>query len=65
MNRLVEHFGSRAALARALGVTRSAIYQWSEIPEPRAYQIEVLTKGKIKARWILDSQSAPSREGAA
>lgn len=33
-------FGSRAKLARELGITRSAVGQWPEvIPEPRASHI--------------------------
>jgi len=47
----VEHFGGVAALAEALKITPAAIYQWGqEVPAPRAYQIEVLTRGKLKAR---------------
>lgn len=58
MNRLVQHFGSRAALARALGINRQAVYQWDVVPESRAYQIEVLTKGRIKANEILTQRKA-------
>lgn len=58
MNRLIEHFGSRAALAKALGINRQAVYQWDVVPPARAYQIEVLTGGKIKARDILTERKA-------
>ena len=56
----IEHFGGVADLARALGITPEAIYQWGdEVPEGRAFQIDVLTKGKLRA------QAKPSNEGAA
>lgn len=46
----VKYFGSKAAIARALGINKAAVSQWGEtIPEGRAYQIEVLTGGKLKA----------------
>lgn len=46
----IEHFGSGAELARQLGIERSAVSLWgSEIPSGRQFQIEVLTKGKLKA----------------
>jgi len=46
----VDYFGTKAAIADALGIKRSAVSQWGEtIPQGRAYQIEVLTGGKLKA----------------
>lgn len=49
--KVVEHFGSPAALARALGIKRQAISQWEgQIPLTRQYQIQVITKGKFKAQ---------------
>ena len=46
----IEHFGSGAALARALHVTRGAVSNWGdEIPLGRQYEIEVLTEGKLRA----------------
>lgn len=42
--------GTKMALSKALGVSPSAITQWGEdIPLLRQYQIERLTKGKLKA----------------
>jgi DNA-binding transcriptional regulator YdaS (Cro superfamily) len=44
------HFGSKSQLAKTLGLTKGAISQWpDDVPELRAYQIERLTKGKLKA----------------
>ncbi len=52
----VDYFGTKAAIADALGIKRSAVSQWGEtIPKGRAYQIEVLTGGMLKA----DSRSTP------
>ncbi|MDX7830326.1 MULTISPECIES: Cro/CI family transcriptional regulator [Aeromonas] len=54
----VDYFGTKAAIADALGIKRSAVSQWGEtIPKGRAYQIEVLTDGKLKA----DSRSTPQQ----
>lgn len=55
----VAHFGSRAALAKALGVTKGAISQWgSKVPELRAYQIQTLTGGKLKVDEPEQPQAA-------
>lgn len=44
-------FGGVPALAGALGISRSAIYQWGEeIREPRASQIKLLAQGRSKGR---------------
>ncbi|MFB2890977.1 MULTISPECIES: Cro/CI family transcriptional regulator [Aeromonas] len=46
----VDYFGTKAAIADALGIKKSAVSQWGDtIPKGRAYQIEVLTGGKLKA----------------
>lgn len=45
----VAHFGSSVKLAKAINVTKGAISQWGEVvPLGRAYQIELITKGKLK-----------------
>lgn len=46
----VEYFGSKTALAKAINVGKSAVTLWGDqIPQGRQYQIEILTKGKLKA----------------
>lgn len=46
----INHFKTTVALARALGVTPSAISQWGERPPlGRQYQIEVRTGGALRA----------------
>lgn len=47
---VVRHFGSQAEVARALGISPGAVWQWAEdLPEDRQAQIELLTGGRIKA----------------
>ena len=58
---VIEHFGTKAAVARALGVSMAAVSQWGEmVPVGRAYQIEVITGGALKA-----SEAATDRAPAA
>ena len=46
----VDHFKGKSKLAKALGISPASVSQWPEdVPELRAYQIERLTKGKLKA----------------
>jgi len=43
-------FGSKANLAAALKIYRSAISNWGDsIPRARQYPIQVLSRGKLKA----------------
>lgn len=46
---VIAHFGSGRAVAKALGISDSAVSQWKElIPEKDAYRIQVLTEEKLK-----------------
>jgi hypothetical protein len=46
----IKHFGSRGKLARALGITRQSVQGWAEqIPWNRAFELERLTGGKLRA----------------
>lgn len=52
LSEAVSHFGSLAKMARSLGVSTAATARWSNndrVPMLRQYQIEKLTKGKLKA----------------
>lgn len=45
----IAFFGSQAELAAALGVSSGAVSQWSdEPPDWRQWQIQVLTKNKLR-----------------
>lgn len=47
----IQHFNGKSKLAKALGISPSSVSQWSEdVPELRAYQIEHLTGGELKAK---------------
>lgn len=46
---VVNYFGNEVKVAKALGITKGAVNQWSDrIPLARAYQIEKITKGALK-----------------
>ena len=46
----IAYFGNKNRLAKALGITRCSVSHWGEnVPALRAYQIEKLTDGKLKA----------------
>lgn len=48
---IILFFGGVDRLAKALGITRQAIYQWKNtIPRACGYQIEVLSHGRLKAK---------------
>lgn len=46
----IKHFGSKSKLAEALGLNRSAISNWKGtlVPRWRAFELEQITKGKLK-----------------
>ena len=48
---VIQHFGGIRKTARALGISHVAVLRWgNDIPLGRAYQIEVMTKGELKAK---------------
>ena len=50
INDAIKHFGSKTKLAAALGIHPSAVTQWGEtIPTTRQYQLQVISKNKLKA----------------
>ena len=47
---VLKFYGSAAAVARLIGISRSAVSQWGHlVPVRRAYELERLTNGKLKA----------------
>jgi len=55
------HFGSVRALADALDISVQAVYDWGEeIPTGRAYQLQVITDGKL----MVNAESS-AREASA
>lgn len=63
LHRAIEHAGSAAALARKIGVTPQAIYQWDRVPAERVIAIEAATGGAV-SRCDLRPDIYP-RDGAA
>jgi hypothetical protein len=53
-DRAVKYFGSVYRISKLLGLTNSALYRWSKIPALRAYELEQLSDGYIKAKRLLD-----------
>ncbi|MDO1509499.1 MULTISPECIES: Cro/CI family transcriptional regulator [Neisseria] len=46
---VIDFYGTKIAVARALGISPSAVTQWKEIvPEKQAYRIQRMTGGKLK-----------------
>lgn len=46
---VIAHFGSQAAAARALNISKQAIQDWGPvIPEGMAYKTQVVTGGKLQ-----------------
>lgn len=46
----IEHYGGQQPLADALGIKQPSVSEWGKyVPELRAYQLEKITKGKLKA----------------
>lgn len=46
---VLNYFGGQSAVATTLGTSAAAISKWHEIiPKVRAYELEKLTKGKLK-----------------
>ncbi|MBF3236873.1 helix-turn-helix domain-containing protein [Aeromonas veronii] len=59
----INYFGSAAELAKKLNISEAAISQWGEtIPKGRAYQIEVLTGGELKADPVTTTPFGQQRQ---
>ncbi len=55
----IEYFGSAQALAKALNVTRQAVYQWEgdAPPLPRQYELQIKTNSALKANEARERMS--------
>ena len=55
----VSYFGSTVKLAEALGIAQPAISQWGkDVPPRRAFEIERITNGALKADFTPVSQQS-------
>lgn len=63
---VIAHFGTQLGAGRALGCAQSTIAEWvtdGRIPEGRQYQLELATKGKLRAdKPALRARHTTSRE---
>lgn len=51
---VIKFYGTRVALAEALGISPAAISQWSDIiPERQAYRLQRLTGNTLKVNPII------------
>lgn len=49
LDETVEFFGSKTALAKAIGISESAIYRWgNEVPKGRRQSIRLAMRGKAE-----------------
>lgn len=50
---LLQYFGTKSAIAHALGCSPASVAEWfhegAEVPEGRQYQAQIATKGALKA----------------
>ncbi|WP_430454943.1 Cro/CI family transcriptional regulator [Rheinheimera sp.] len=54
---VVAFYGSKTAVADALQVHKSAVSNWGElVPRGRAFELEKLTKGKLRVDLSLYSK---------
>jgi transcriptional repressor of cell division inhibition gene dicB len=63
---VIDHFGgSQIKVAKALGITKSAVSQWKEvIPEGAAYKLQVMTAGVLRVDPALYPESDKSPAAA-
>ena len=64
---LIEHFGSQAAIAKALNTSDQVVSAWkvkNRIPPGRQFEIQILTGGKLRAD-VAHAVSPEARESAA
>jgi hypothetical protein len=56
----IDFFGSKAAVAAALGLKTPSIYEWGEFPpQLRQIQLEMLSGGQLKADAACLPQARP------
>lgn len=66
VEQIIEHFGSKRALADLLDVSPQSLTRWNSdgVPPKAAIQIEKLTNGKFRAIQIPISGSAKNSDKA-
>lgn len=65
---LIAHFRTQSGAAKALGCAQSTVAEWCSdgaIPEARQYQVELATKGRLKADRPALRAAAGAKKAAA
>ena len=60
----IKQFKNKAALAEALGISRSAITQWDRVPVTRVLQIEKLSGGEVTRHQMRPDIYGPEQRAA-
>ena len=61
---LLKFFGTKAEIARALGIKLTSVCEWFDndfIPELRQYQVELVSKGRLRSDKPADRRSTKKR----
>lgn len=59
---VIAYFKTKSKVAQALGLSKSALSQWGDdVPELRAYQIEKITDGRLKAKDLNRPKAAANQ----
>lgn len=54
---VIEYFGGASATARALRISRQALYKWpEELTERIAFRVELATNGKLKTQETIRNE---------
>lgn len=62
---VVDYFGGQKETGDALGISQAAVSLWGdEVPLTRQYQIEVITKGELKADVSISGKAESLAIGA-
>jgi hypothetical protein len=66
MQDAIDFYGSKAAIARELGISATAINAWPRrwgdlVPRPWAAQLEIITHGRLRMRPLLYPATLPKR----
>ena len=62
LNQLIQHYGTKTALANALGIRPQAVYQWEKVPPRRALEIEKINQGAFHHRTGRTFNRSGSRQ---
>jgi hypothetical protein len=64
-SQVLEHYKTHAEIARVLGCRQSSVaemFEKDQVPEGRQYQIELATRGKLRAELPADRRTPAQRK---